>query len=63
MLIRILLGLFPINDNSLMCNVGDQLKYCFSYFTLTNFENDKGESSISDLNTFYTEQNIRWQAR
>jgi len=44
-----------------MCNVGDQLKYCFSYFTLTNFDVEKNEATLSDLNTYYTEQNIHWQ--
>jgi len=49
------------NDNTLTFNIGSKLQNRFSYFGLMNFGNEKGESALSELNTFYTEQNIRWQ--
>lgn len=48
-------------DNTITFNIGAKLKNRFSYFGLTNFGNEKGETALGDLNTFYTEQNVRWQ--
>ena len=49
------------NDNTVTINIAAKLDNRFSYFSLTNFGNEKGESALADLNTFYTEQNVRWQ--
>lgn len=32
-----------------------------SYFSLTNFGNFKGDGTVADRDTFYTEQNLRWR--
>lgn len=49
------------NDNTITLNIGAKLKNRFSYFSLTNFGNETGTSALSDINSFYTEQNVRWQ--
>ena len=49
------------NDNTLTINAFSKLPNRFSYFSLTNFGNQANSSELKDLNTFYTEQNIRWQ--
>jgi len=49
------------NDNTITFNIGAKLKNRFSYFSLTNLGNETGEAALADLNTFYTEQNVRWQ--
>jgi len=49
------------NDNTVTFNIGAKLQNRFSYFGLTNFGNEKGEAALTAINTFYTEQNVRWQ--
>ncbi len=49
------------NDNTITLNIGAKLNNRFSYFSLTNFGNEKGEAELAEINTFYTEQNVRWQ--
>lgn len=49
------------SDNSLTINMGLQLPQRFSYFSLTNFGSSDGEGELKKLDTYYTEQNIRWQ--
>ena len=49
------------SDNTITFNIGAKLKNRFSYFGLTNFGNSKGEGELADIDTFYTEQNLRWQ--
>jgi len=49
------------NDNTITLNLAAKLNDRFSYFSLTNFGNEKGAGALSDINTFYTEQNVRWQ--
>ena len=49
------------SDNVLTINIAAKLKHRFSYFSLTNFGNQNNSEELSDLNTFYTEQNIRWK--
>ena len=48
-------------DNVLTINIAAKLENRFSYFSLTNFGNQDNSEELSDLNTFYTEQNIRWK--
>ncbi len=48
-------------DNVLTINVAAKLEHRFSYFSLTNFGNQGNSEELSDVNTFYTEQNVRWQ--
>tara|TARA_R110002050_G_scaffold1244_4_gene8714 strand:- start:146591 stop:147322 length:732 start_codon:yes stop_codon:yes gene_type:complete len=33
----------------------------FSYFSLTNFSNESDNGKLPNLDTFFTEQNLRWQ--
>lgn len=49
------------NDNVITINILAKLNNRFSYFSLTNFGNEKDADALSELNTFYTEQNVRWQ--
>ncbi|PCK07733.1 MAG: hypothetical protein COA42_12790 [Alteromonadaceae bacterium] len=49
------------NDNVLTINIAAKLNNRFSYFSLTNFGSQSDQSELGDLNTFYTEQNIRWK--
>jgi len=49
------------NDNVITINILAKLNNRFSYFSLTNFGNEEDTDALSELNTFYTEQNIRWQ--
>jgi len=48
-------------DNTVTFNIGAKLQNRFSYFGLTNFGNENGEAALTSINTFYTEQNVRWQ--
>ncbi len=48
------------NDNTLTINAFAKLDNRFSYFSLTNFGNQANETELSELDTYYTEQNIRW---
>lgn len=48
------------NDNSITINAGSQFKNGFSYFSLINLGNQKGTSELSEIDSFYTEQNVRW---
>ena len=49
------------NDNVISINAFAKLSNRFSYFSLINLGNEEDEDALSELNTFYTEQNIRWQ--
>lgn len=49
------------NDNTVTINVASKLPNRLSYFSLTNFANHSDSSPLSEFNTFYTEQNLRWQ--
>lgn len=49
------------SDNVITINAGAQLANRFSYFGFINFGNQAGRSELSDLDGYYTEQNIRWQ--
>lgn len=49
------------NDNTFTINIFSKLENRFSYFSLTNIGNQKGQSELEDTTTFYTEQNVRWQ--
>lgn len=49
------------NDNVITINILAKLNNRFSYFSLTNFGNEEDADALSELNTFYTEQNVRWQ--
>ncbi len=49
------------NDNTLTINLAAKLNNRFSYFSLTNFGNQGNQGELSDLDSFYTEQNIRWK--
>lgn len=48
------------SDNTFTINLFAKLQHRFSYFSLTNFGNQSNRSELSDTNTYYTEQNIRW---
>jgi hypothetical protein len=48
-------------DNTITINVGAKMNNRFSYFSLTNFGNEQGESALASITSFYTEQNVRWQ--
>jgi hypothetical protein len=64
-------GIFDINfypylsevdtDTTVTLNLSSQLGQRFSYFSLTNMGNKSGLKALQDINTFYTEQNLRWQ--
>jgi len=49
------------NDNVVSINILTKLNNRFSYFSVTNFGNEEHASPLSELNTFYTEQNVRWK--
>jgi len=49
------------NDSVISINILAKLNNRFSYFSVTNFGNEEGVDALSELNTFYTEQNIRWK--
>ena len=49
------------NDNTVTVNIFSKLEGRFSYFSLTNFGNEVDENELEETETFYTEQNIRWQ--
>jgi len=49
------------SDNVLTLNIASKLPARFSYFSLTNIGNVKGDSELKDTTSYYTEQNIRWQ--
>jgi len=48
-------------DNSITVNIAAKLPKRFSYFSLTNLRSDDSDSTLDELDTYYTEQNIRWQ--
>ena len=50
-----------VNDNVLTINVGIKLSDRLSYFSLNNFGNKNSSSELEALNTYYTEQNLRWK--
>lgn len=49
------------NDTSVTINAGARLANRFSYFGFINMGNQAGSSELSETNTFYSEQNVRWQ--
>lgn len=49
------------NDNTITVNAFLRFANRFSYFSLTNFSDKKGSGRLPDLDTFFTEQNLRWQ--
>ncbi len=49
------------SDSNTTVNMSSSLGRRFSYFSLTNLGNNSGSKALWDLNTYYTEQNIRWQ--
>lgn len=49
------------SDSSATVNIAASLAHRFSYFSLTNFANQAGKSELEEFESFYTEQNIRWQ--
>jgi hypothetical protein len=49
------------NDNVITLNILAKLNNRFSYFSLTNFGNTEDTDALSEINSFYTEQNIRWK--
>ncbi|OUS12249.1 hypothetical protein A9Q89_06615 [Gammaproteobacteria bacterium 53_120_T64] len=48
-------------DNLVTVNIAAKLGGRFSYFSLNNMASAEGRKSFSDLNRYYSEQNIRWQ--
>jgi hypothetical protein len=48
------------SDNSLTINVGAQLGYGFSYFSLTNWGDKDGTNVGRDFDRVFTEQNLRY---
>lgn len=60
------LNLYPYladvkSDNTLTLNAGLLLGHRLSYFSLTNLRDQEGQRELYDFDTFYTEQNLRWQ--
>jgi len=49
------------NDNTISINILAKLNNRFSYFSLVNLGNEENSDALSELNSFYTEQNLRWQ--
>ncbi len=49
------------SDNYLTINAAANFGNGVSYFSLSNFGNNKSTNGQPDRNTFYTEQNIRWR--
>jgi hypothetical protein len=49
------------HDTTFTINAFLNLSNRFSYFSLTNFSNRSDSSKLSNLDTFFTEQNLRWQ--
>jgi len=48
-------------DNVITINAANRFGNRFSYFSLSNFGSQHNSGSFSDIDTFYTEQNLRWQ--
>jgi hypothetical protein len=54
-------GYYDTRDFSIITiNALANFPYRFQYFSLTNFFSDIGDDNIFDLDSFYSEQNIRW---
>jgi len=49
------------SDNTVTINMLAKFTPQLSYFSLTNFGNSAGEGALGDLNTFYSEHNLRWK--
>lgn len=49
------------NDTTFTINAFLNLSNRFSYFSLTNFSNQSDRGKLPNLDTFFTEQNLRWQ--
>ncbi len=50
-------------DSTFSLNMATNLPNRISYFGFINLYNQGNRSELSDVNTFYTEQNLRWQIR
>ena len=48
-------------DNLITVNIAAKLGGRLSYFSLNNMASAEGKKNISDLNRYYSEQNIRWK--
>jgi hypothetical protein len=49
------------HDSTFTINAFLNLSNRFSYFSLTNFSNQSGSGKLPNIDTFFTEQNLRWQ--
>lgn len=49
------------HDTTFTINAFLNLSNRFSYFSLTNFSNQSESGKLPNLDTFFTEQNLRWQ--
>jgi hypothetical protein len=49
------------NDSSFTINAFLNFSNRISYFSLTNFSDQSGSGKLPNIDTFYTEQNLRWQ--
>lgn len=49
------------HDTTFTVNAFLNLSHRFSYFSLTNFSNQRDNGKLPNLDTFFTEQNLRWQ--
>lgn len=49
------------HDSTFTINAYLNFSHRFSYFSLTNFSNQDDNGKLPNIDTFYTEQNIRWQ--
>lgn len=57
-------GYYDTRDLSVMTlNILADLPARFQYFSLTNYSNSASADQPEDLDTFYTEQNLRWTPR
>lgn len=49
------------HDSTFTINAFLNFSNRFSYFSLTNFSNESDRGKLPNLDTFFTEQNLRWQ--
>ncbi|HIE82768.1 MAG TPA: hypothetical protein EYQ00_02490, partial [Dehalococcoidia bacterium] len=49
------------SDNMLTVNIFVKLDERWHYFSLSNFRDSEGGGRFTELDTYYTEQNIRWK--
>lgn len=60
------LNVYPImsdvdSDNTITVNIASTISDRVSYFSLSNFSDQEGKSKLSGIDSYYTEQNIRWK--